>query len=257
MAGFAVGTSGGRPTGTTATAGYDVSKGRPKGATVATGSSAGQSPGQTIGTSTIVGVDGEQHCGAVARKGAQLHASTKTTADQSENEEWCTDKAMVNVSAGKLKKLETLIAQQKKFDSKPLGKAICWSCGKVLYANVDGSRTFLVPSNGRREAQAPASAYLKALPYDNGLTFIHSSGKWYSCPSCKRGKAIPTDQHVGDVLLPPPSNAPKRTELWNMRLPDVLDRLANDYEKRQVGLCGLFSTTIREVTPTQSRHVLG
>ena len=40
-------------------------------------------------------------------------------------------------------------------------------------------------------------------------------------------------------------------------MPDALANLANDYEKRQVSLCGLFSTTIREVTPAQSRHVLG
>ena len=54
--------------------------------------------------------------------------------NQSEDEEWCTDKEMVNVSPSKLKKLETLIKKQKKFDSKPLGKALCWGCGKVLYA---------------------------------------------------------------------------------------------------------------------------
>lgn len=35
MAGFTVETSGGRPTGTTAPVGYDVSKGRPQGTTVA------------------------------------------------------------------------------------------------------------------------------------------------------------------------------------------------------------------------------
>ena len=263
-AGFVVGTSGGRPTGTTTSAGFAVSKGRPKGTTITTGPKVGPNPGQSIGTKRELGhndgVGGARPSDAVAQLGNKLQTSTKTssTMDQSEeNEEWCTDNGMVNVSAGKLKKLETLIAKQKKFDSKPLGKAVCWSCGRVLRANVDGSRTLLVPSNGRTQAQAPASTYLQALPYDNGLTFIHGSDKWYSCPTCKRGKAIPTDQHVGDVLLPPPSSAPKRSDLWNMQLPDALDHLANDYEKRQVSLCGLFSTTVREVTPTQSRHVLG
>ena len=107
------------------------------------------------------------------------------------------------------------------------------------------------------EAEAPASAYLRALPYNNGLTFVHDNGKWYSCPTCKRGKAIPTEQHVGDVLLPPPSNAPKRSTLWNLKLPEPLDQLVNDYEKRQIGLCSLFSTTVRNVTPTQARHMQG
>ena len=107
------------------------------------------------------------------------------------------------------------------------------------------------------EAEAPASGYLRALPYDNGLTFVHDSGKWYSCPTCNREKVIPTEQHVGDVLLPPPSSAPKRTAFWNMKLPDPLDQLAHDYEKRQIGLCSLFSTTVRNVTPTQARHMQG
>ena len=78
------------------------------------------------------------------------------------------------------------------------------------------------------EAEGPASAYLHALPYDNGLTFVHTNGKWYSCPTCKRGKTIPTEQHVGDVLLPPTSNAPKQTAFWQIKLPDALRQLSND-----------------------------
>ena len=107
------------------------------------------------------------------------------------------------------------------------------------------------------QAEAPASAYLRALPYDNGLTFVCDNGKWYSCPMCNREKAIPTEQHVGDVHLPPPSNASKRSAFWNLKLPDPLDQLVNDYEKRQISLCSLFSTTVRNVTPTQARHVQG
>ena len=178
--------------------------------------------------------------------------------DCAKDKEWCTDEGMVNVTAYKLKRLKILMTKQCKFDSKPLGKALCWRCGRVLYANVDNSRTFLVqPQKGMTEAQAPATAYLQALPYDNGLTFTHNSGKWYSCPTCKRMKSIPTDQHVGDVHLPPPSSAPKRSDLWNMELPGTLDNLSNEYEKRQVSLSGLFSTTLRDVTPTQAQHVLG
>ena len=97
------------------------------------------------------------------------------------------------------------MAKQCKFDATPLGKAVCWKCGRILCANVGTSSTYLVsPPKGMTEANAPTSAYLKALPYDNSLNFVHNSGKWYSCPTCKRGKVIPTEQHVGDVLLPPP-----------------------------------------------------
>ena len=59
------------------------------------------------------------------------------------------------------------------------------------------------------------------------------------------------------MLLPPSSNAPKRTAFWQMKLPDALDQLSNDYERGQISLCSLFSTTVRNVTPTQLLHILG
>ena len=42
-----------------------------------------------------------------------------------------------------------------------------------------------------------------------------------------------------------------------MELPGAIANLANDYEKRQVSLSGLYSTTLRDATPRQYRHVLG
>ena len=172
--------------------------------------------------------------------------------------QWCPDSNMLNVSKGKLKRIKNLIVKQKKFDTLPLGKAICWKCGKILYSTVDNSRTCLIPPPRNVTIEkAPGAAYLKALPYEHKLTFLHTSGKWYSCPVCKKGKAIPTDQHVGDVHLPAHSNRPRASENWNMELPGAIANLANDYEKRQVSLSGLYSTTLRDATPRQSRHVLG
>ena len=268
-AGFGV--SGGRPTGTTVAAGFGVSGGRPTGTTVAAGFgvSGGRltrttaaegfkvSSGRPVGTDVAsgygTGVGGGRPSGGGSQRqdGRSDKAQHVAVAGIEDDEKWCTDEKMVNLSAAKLKRLENLIAKQYKFDATPLGKAVCWKCGRILCTNVGTSRTYLVPPpKGMTEAEAPASGYLRALPYDNGLTFVHDSGKWYSCPTCNRGKVIPTEQHVGDVLLPPPSHAPKRSAFWNMNLPDPLDQLANDYEKRQIGLCSLFSTTVRNVTPT-------
>ena len=245
-AGFDVSTAGGRPTGTTAAEGFKVSSGRPMGTNVTSGYGAGVGGGRPSGT------------GAQRQERRSDKAQPIAVTGTDDDEEWCTDAEMVNVSTAKLKRLENLIAKQCKFDTTPLGKAVCWKCGRILCANVGTGRTYLVlPPKGMTEAEAPASGYLRALPYGNGLNFVHDSGKWYSCPTCNRGKVIPTEQHVGDVLLPPPSNAPKRSALWNMKLPDPLDQLVNDYEKRQIGLCSLFSTTVRNVTPTQARHVQG
>ena len=262
-AGFKVSMSGGRPTGTTAAAGFNVSGGRPTGTTAAEGFnvSSGRAVGTTVAKGYSAGVGGGRPSGAAVQEKVKHDNCVKGQAMAVVNEEdegWCTDEKMVNVSAAKLKQLESLITKECKFDSTPLGKAVCWKCGRVLFANVGTSRTYLVlPPKGMTESEAPASAYLRALPYNNGLTFVHDTGKWYSCPTCKRGKAIPTEQHVGDVLLPPPSNAPKRSALWNLKLPEPLDQLVNDYEKRQIGLCSLFSTTVRNVTPTQARHMQG
>ena len=228
-AGFGV--SGGRPTGTTAAAGFDVSGGRPTGTTTAEGfnCSSGRPVGTTVARGYAAGVGGWRPSGAAVQGEVKNEKCVKGQAMADVNEEderWCTDEKMVNVSAAKLKKLENLITKEHKFDSTPLGKAVCWKCGRVLCANVGTSRTYLVlPPKGLTESEAPASAYLRALPYNNGITFVHDNGKWYSCPTCKRGKAIPTEQHVGDVLLPPPSNAPKRSALWNCNCPNHLTSL--------------------------------
>ena len=213
-AGFDVSMSGGRPIGTTAAAGFHVSGGRPTGTTAAEGFNV--SSGRPVGTTVVegysAGVGGGRPSGAAVQGEVKHEKCVKGQALTivNEDEGWCTDEKMLNVSAAKLKNLENLITKEFKFDSTPLGKAVCWKCGRILCANVGTSRTYLaLPPKGMTEAEAPASAYLRALPYNNGLTFVHSNGKWYSCPTCRRGKAIPTEQHVGDVLLPPPSNAPK------------------------------------------------
>ena len=54
--------------------------------------------------------------------------------------------------------------QQRRFDKKPLAKALCWQCGRILWTTVDGAHTFLVePPHGLSREQAPAMAYLRAL----------------------------------------------------------------------------------------------
>ena len=57
------------------------------------------------------------------------------------------------------------IAQQRTYDKKPLGVAVYYRCGHVLWSCVDGAHTFLVskPSD-MSEEEAQASAYLRAVP---------------------------------------------------------------------------------------------
>ena len=112
-----------------------------------------------------------------------------------------------------------------------------------------------LPPKGMDSAEAPASAYLQALLYDNGLKFVHDNGKWYITHMLLRRYCFLPIARRARALLPP--NASKRSTLWNLKLPDPLDQLVNDYEKRQISLCSLFSTTVINVTPTHARHVQG
>ena len=161
-AGYDVSKSGGRPTGTTAEAGYDVSKsgGRPTGTTNEAGYDVSKSGGRPTGTTNEAGYDigvaGGRRLGAVDQQSRR----SKTTAqcqqtctredkemciNQEVEEQWCTDSNVFNVSEDKLKRIKNLIVKQKKFDSLPLAKAVCWKYGKILYSTVDNSRTCLIP----------------------------------------------------------------------------------------------------------------
>ena len=213
--GFDVSMSGGRPTGTTTAAGFNESGGTPIGTIGARGPKIGLSPGRPKSTTAdmgyATGVSGGRNSGAATRGSVEHEQSARTQimldAKKNEDEEWCTEEYMVNVPAAK--KLKALITKECKFDA----CLLCWKCGRTLYANVGTGRTWLFqPPTNMTEAEVPASAYLEALPYNNGLTFVHISGKWYSCPTCNRGKTVSTEQHVGDV----PANATKKIVLWDM-----------------------------------------
>jgi hypothetical protein len=71
----------------------------------------------------------------------------------------------VNVDNELLDACARRISQQRTFDRKPLGLAVCYGCGHLLWSTVDGAHTFLVDKpNGMSEDDEPASAYLRAVP---------------------------------------------------------------------------------------------
>jgi hypothetical protein len=112
---------------------------------------------------------------------------------------------LVNIDNELLGACARRISQQRTFDRKPLGIAVCYGCGHLLWSCVDGVHTFLVDKpSGMSEDDAPASAYLRAAPSCTatfGYTERGTSTKerWYSCPYC-RSNPIPSNQHVGCVL---------------------------------------------------------
>ena len=247
-AGFRVTT--GRAVGTTAEAGYKVSNGRTVGTTAEAGYKV--SNGHSIGTSAEAGfkVSNGRSIGTTAEAGYKVSSgrSVGTTAEagykvSNGRSRGTTEEAGFHVSCGRpvvyksntSDKLITTdvncvslgdellalgnkrIAQQVRFDSKPLAIGMCYCCGSILWSRVDNSHTNLVDIK-LTEGQIPAVAYQKAmLSAGKGLLeYRHKSGKMYACAVCKTLKCPSEFEfHVGkyegiDI------------EEWDMRFPEVI-----------------------------------
>lgn len=109
------------------------------------------------------------------------------------------------------------------------------------------------------EDDAPASAYLRAVP-NCCAAFVYiergssTKERWYCCIFCKSNE-VPPDQHVGHVF--DTSLNAKPVEDWDMSFPNEVQSLVNQYERGQISLCGLFSSTVRDASMTQYRHLQG
>ena len=135
---------------------------------------------------------------------------------------WNHSNELVNVDDELLDTCARRIAQQRTFDKKPLGLAVCYGCGHMLWSCVDGAHTFLVnrPSDMSKD-EAPASAYLQAVPTCTaGFVYTErgtsTKERWYSCGYCKSGQ-IPPEQHVGNVF--DASSVVKPINEWDMSFP--------------------------------------
>ena len=220
--GFQVSHSGGRPCNTSEEAGYGVGVGggRPRG----------------------------------NKRQVEFHDSIQLPPD------WDHSGNLVNVDDELLDVCSRRIAQQRTFDKKPLGLAVCYGCGHLLWSCVDGAHTFLVNKpSGMSADEAPASAYLRVVPTCTaGFVYTERGAstkeRWYSCPYCK-SNTIPSNQHVGCVL--DPSSNVKPVHEWDMSFPTEIQSLANQYERGQMSLCGLFSSTVREASMTRYQHLQG
>ena len=145
-------------------------------------------------------------------------------------------------------------------DARPLGEAICWQCGKVLWSKPHSTHTCLVhPPHGLSGDDAPASVYLRAVP-DCNLTFIKpgrenafESDRWYCCSYCHTHQ-IHLEFHVGDVFSSDPTDLKPVVE-WDMQKPESVASLRNTYETGQVSLAGLFSMAVRDAGFTQWKYI--
>ena len=137
---------------------------------------------------------------------------------------------------------------------------MCYGCGHLLWSCVDGAHTFLVDKpSGMTEDEAPASAYLQVVPSCTaGFVYTErgtsTKERWYCCAYC-RSNTIPSIQHVGCVLDCDLNVKPMNE--WDMSFPAEIQSLANQYERGQISVCGLFSSTVREASMTQYRHLQG
>ena len=290
-AGYRVGTSEGRPVGTTQEAGYRVGtgEGRPVGTTQEAGYRVGTSEGRPIGTTQEAGYGTSQGrpIGTTQEAGYRVGTSEGRTKDSKRLNllkdcdlpmQWDTSPEYVNISETMLKRCTQRLAQQQRFDQKPLGEAMCWQCGKILWTGVDGSRRICVePPVGLTSEDAPAMAYKRAVPNcqlsfsnevetdscnvqrDKRLRAIsvkpQCNTKWYACSYCAKSK-VPTEQHVGHVFDASPPNFLPVPE-WDLAKPQPIAALQNRFELSQAGLCSLFSTTVREAGFARFKHIQG
>ena len=156
-AGFQVSESGGRPEGTTREAGCAVSKGRPEGTTREAGCAV--SKGRPEGTTWEAGCAVSKGRPRGKQRGVPFHPDIDLP------HMWEHSPPFVNVDEDLLKACSRRICQQRTYDKKPLGIAVCYRCGHMLWSCVDGAHTFLVSKpSGMSEDDAPASAYLRAVP---------------------------------------------------------------------------------------------
>ena len=145
-------------------------------------------------------------------------------------DKWDTPKDKINLIPDILERCAQRVIQQRRFDKKPLAKALCWQCGRILLTTVNGAHTFLVePPHGMSCEQAPAMAYLRTLDACS-LTFeyvLNDKYRWYSCAQCRSLKIQP-DQYVGKLMNDDGDLLP--VQEWQMKRPSVLAALNNQYE---------------------------
>ena len=243
--------SNGRTVGTTAEAGYKVSNGRTVGTTAEAGYKV--SNGRSIGTSAEAGykVSNGRSRGTTEEAGFHVSCGRPVVYKSNTSDKLITtDVNCVSLSDELLALGNKRIAQQVRFDSKPLAIGMCYCCGSILWSRVDNSHTNLVDIK-LTEGQIPAVAYQKAmLSAGKGLLeYRHKS--MYACAVCKTLKCPSEFEfHVGkyegiDI------------EEWDMRFPEVILNLKNPVEHCQIALCGIFSTTVKDAKRHQWRHIQG
>ena len=167
---------------------------------------------------------------------------------------WDTDKTNLSLSDNLLARAKRRIGQQVRFDAKPLGIAMCYCCGSILWSRVDNSHTHLVKLD-LDDKTIPAVAYQCAMAINGRgyLEYRHKSGKLYACSVCttfKNPKEYGITFHVGKT------NKSSTLE-WNMAYPPQVMCLKTEFEKCQVALCGIFSTTVKGAKRHQWRHIQG
>ena len=241
----------GRPVGTTRDAGSNVGTGRPIGTTRDAGSNV--SDGRPVGTSREEG--GGTSC--IEDNSVKLHEHLSQYPDLTTK--WNTNGPSLSVSNELLKRGKRRIGQQVRFDSKPLGVAMCYCCGSILWSKVDGSCHTNLVDIDISEENIPALAYKRAMLQDNtgDLPYVHTNGKLYSCSNCKVFESpedLPIVFHVGKVT---DDNSTLPVTEWEMVYPSCLTALANQYERSQIALCALFSTTVKDAKQHQWKHVQG
>ena len=260
-AGYNVSTSGGRPQGTSRAAGYASSEGRPRGTSRAAGyaTSQGRPEGTTRDAGYSVGISGGRPEGTTRDAGyckqGGCHARWEWESMLFEGcdlpAEWDTSEEFLNVPDDLIQQCRRRIREQRLYDQRALATHMCWQCGKVLSGEGDTYR--VNPPPHVDPDNAPAVAFKRAVEHCSLEFEDEVKDKWYACSYC-RSRHVPNQELVGDVFN---NGQLKPVAEWDMSQPEPLAALRNRYESTQIALCGLYSTTVKQASFAQWKHVQG
>lgn len=116
--------------------------------------------------------------------------------------------------------------------AKPLFDGMCYNCGMMLFGRVSEGRKFLIRKDALTTCQAPVDNLFEGPPV---LPFKKSDVQWYSCKLCRKGI-----RQLFPCVDP---------ETGFQKVPKEMENLKTPYERGQVSLCGLLSTTLKRADP--------
>ena len=153
--------------------------------------------------------------------------SNKTQAERMLNQPDTTEYNSGNINKEEMSRAFTGLRHGSFLNQRQIFSAICYNCGMLLYGSLSEGHIFTF--HGTQLMEAPVVVemkdYVLPLPYSKGQTL-------FSCNICKKG--------------PRQLYSCRSPDTGEYQIPVPLKILRNSYERGQISLGGLFSSTLKK-----------